>query len=62
MVKNHLPMQEPQDTRVPSLDWEDPLEWEMVTCSSIFAWKTPWTEGPGRLQSMWSQSQTRLSN
>ena len=37
--------------RVPSLGWEDPLEKEMATCSSILAWKTPWTEEPGGLQS-----------
>ena len=35
-----------------SLGWEDPLEQEMATCSSILAWKIPWTEKPGRLQSM----------
>ena len=34
------------------MGWEDPLEWEMATCSSIIAWKTPWTEEPDRLQSM----------
>ena len=39
---------------VPSLSWEDPLEWEMATCSSILAWKIPWREGPGWLQSMGS--------
>ena len=38
-----------------SLDGKDPLEQEMVTCSSILAWKIPWTERPGRLQSMESQ-------
>jgi len=48
-------MQEMQETRVQSLGWEDPLEEEMETHSSIFAWKIPWTEGPGRLQSMGSQ-------
>ena len=37
------------------LGWEDPLEKEMATHSSIFAWKIPWTEEPGRLQSMGSQ-------
>ena len=37
--------------RVQSLSWEDPLEKEMATCSSILAWKTPWTEEPGGLQS-----------
>ena len=35
--------------------WEDPLEKEMVTHSNIFAWKIPWTEEPGRLQSMGTQ-------
>ena len=38
-----------------SLDWEDPLEWEVATCSSILAWKIPWTEEPGGLQFIWSQ-------
>ena len=42
-------MQEMQDTQVQSLDQEDPLEDEMATHSSIFAWKIPWTEQPGRL-------------
>ena len=37
------------------LDWADPLEKEMATHSSILAWKTPWTEEPGGLQSMGSQ-------
>ena len=41
--------------RVPSLGWEDPLEKEMAAHSSILAWKIPWTEDPGRLQSMGSQ-------
>ena len=40
------------ETRVQSLDQEDPLEKEMATHSSILAWKIPWTEEPGRLQSM----------
>ena len=35
-----------------SLDWEDPLEKEMTTHSSILAWKIPWTEEPGGVQSM----------
>ena len=39
-------------TMVRSLGWEDPLEKEMVTHSSILAWKVPWTEEPGRLQFM----------
>ena len=41
----HLPMPE---TRVRSLGWEDPLEKEMATHSSILAWRIPWTEEPGR--------------
>ena len=44
-----------QETQVQSLDWEDLLEKEMATHSSILAWKIPWTEEPGRLQSMGSQ-------
>ena len=51
-----------QETWVQSLGWEDLLEKEMVTHSSILAWKIPWTEDPGRLQSMGPQSQTRLSD
>ena len=38
-----------------SLDWKDPLEKEMATHFSTFAWKIPWTQEPGRLQSMGSQ-------
>ena len=45
-----------QETWAPSLGWEDPLEQGMATHSSILAWKIPWTEEPGRLQSMGSQS------
>ena len=37
------------------LGWDDPLEKEMATHSSILAWRIPWTEEPGRLQSMGSQ-------
>ena len=44
-----------QETRVRSLGREDPLEKEMATHSSTFAWKIPWTEEPCRLQSMGSQ-------
>ena len=40
------------ETWVRSLSWEDPLEKEMATHSSTLAWKIPWTEEPGRLQSM----------
>ena len=48
----HLPMQE---MWVRSLDQEDPLEEEMATHSSIFAWEIPWTEEAGGLQPMESQ-------
>ena len=52
-----------QETRVQSLDREDPLEKEMATHSSIPAWEIPWTGKPGGLQSTGSQkSQTRLSD
>ena len=44
-----------QETRVQSLGWEDPLEKEMATHSSILSWKISWTEEPGGLQSMASQ-------
>ena len=44
-----------QETQVRSLDQEDPLEKEMTIHSSILAWKIPWTEEPGGLQSMVSQ-------
>ena len=49
----HLPTM--QETRVQYLGWEDPLEKEMAIHSSILAWKIPWTEEPGRLQSTESQ-------
>ena len=42
------------ETQIQSLGWEDPLEKEMATHSRILAWKTPWTEDPGGLQSMGS--------
>ena len=48
LVKNLPAMQE---TWVQSLGWEDPLERGMATHSSIFAWRIPWTEEPGGLQS-----------
>ena len=44
-----------QETQVRSLGWEDPLQDEMATHSSILAWEIPWTEEPGRLQSRESQ-------
>ena len=52
MVKNPPAMQE---TQVQSLSQEDPLEKEMATHSGILAWKIPWTEEPGGLQSIGSQ-------
>ena len=50
---NNLPVR--QETQIRSLGWEDPLEKGMATHSSILAWKIPWTEKLGRLQSMESQ-------
>ena len=44
-----------RETQVQSLGWEDPLEKEMAIHSRTIAWKIPWTEKPGRLQSMGSQ-------
>ena len=49
-MAKHLPTME--ETQAGSLGWEDPLEKEMAMPSSTLAWKTPWTEEPGRLQSM----------
>ena len=51
VVKNLLAMQETQEMQVPSLGPEDPLEEGMATHSSILAWRIPWTEEPGGLQS-----------
>ena len=60
MIKN-LPTV--QETQVQSLGQEDPLEKGMATRSSILAWRNPWIEEPGGLQSMGvTKSQTRLSN
>ena len=60
MVKNPPTRQE---VLVQSLGQKDPLEKEMATHSSVPAWKLPWIEKPGRLQSMGSQkSRTRLSD
>ena len=58
-LKRLLPMQE---TWVRSLGREDPLEKEMATHSGILAWRIPWTEELGRLQSTVSQSRTLLSD
>ena len=44
-----------QETQVRSMNWEDPVEKGMATHSSILAWRIPWTEEPGGLQSMGSQ-------
>jgi len=52
MVKNPLAMQETQKTQAQSLDQKDPLEEEMATHFSIFAWEIPRTEEPGQLRSM----------
>ena len=59
MVKNLPAMQEIQ---VQSLGREDPLEKGMAIHSRILAWRIPWTKEPGELQSMGSQSRTRLSD
>ena len=53
MVRNLPAMQE---TRVRFLSWEDPLEKEMATHAGTLAWKIPWTEEPGRLQTMGLQT------
>ena len=53
VVKN--PPASAEEPRVQSLGWEDPLEEEMANHSSIIAWKIPWTEEAGRLQSLGSQ-------
>ena len=59
MVKNPPAMQQ---TQVQSLGQEDPLEKGMATHSSVLTWGIPWMEEPGGLQSMGSQSRTRLGN
>ena len=51
---NNLPVM--QKTQIRSLGWEDPLEEEMATHSSILAWEIPWTEEPAQLQSMGSRT------
>ena len=62
-VKNPLAVQDTQEMQVPSPGWEDPLEEEMATHSSILAWKMLWTEKPGRLWSTGLQnSRTQLSD
>ena len=59
LVKNLLAMQE---TQVRSLRREDPPEEEMANHSSILAWKIPWTEEPGGLQSIGCKESEQLSN
>ena len=54
-VKNPPTMQRTQETQVRSFGCKDLLEKEMATHSRILAWRTPWTEKPGRLQSIGSQ-------
>ena len=51
-VKNPPAMQETQETWVQFLGWEDSLKEEIATHSNILAWRIPWTEEPGGLQSM----------
>ena len=60
VVKNLPVVQKTQEIRVCFLGWEDPLEEGMTTHSSILAWKIPWKDEPGELQSMGLQSQTQL--
>ena len=62
MVKSLPANVELQETWVQSLSREDPLEEEMATHFSVLAWKIPWTEEPGGLQSIGSQSQTQVSD
>ena len=52
-LKNLPAMQEPQETQVRSLGWEDPLNEGRATHSSILAWRIPWTEESGELYSPW---------
>ena len=54
-VNNPPAVQEMQETWVPFLAWENPLEDGLATHSSILAWRIPWTEEPGMLQSTGSQ-------
>ena len=59
MVKNAPTMQK---TRIRSLSWEDPLQKEMATHSSILAWRIPWTEEPGGAKQFMGSQRARLSN
>ena len=51
-IQNPSTVQKTQETQVQSLGWEDPLEEENATHSSTLAWRIPWTEEPGGLQSL----------
>ena len=62
MVKNLPVIQETQEMWVRSLGWEDPLEEEMATHSSILAWRILWTEEPDELLSMVTKSQAHPSD
>ena len=57
-VNSLLALHQTQETQVSSLGQEDPLQEGMVTHSSIIAWEIPWTEEPGRLQPLGSQSRS----
>ena len=61
MVKSLPAIQEPQERQVPSLGLEDSLEGDMAIHSSILAWRIPWTEDTGGLQSMGSKCLTQLA-
>ena len=62
-LRIHLPVQEMQETQVRSLGWEDSLEREMATHSSVLTWEIPTAEEPGGLQSIGLQkTQTQLSD
>ena len=50
-----------KETWVQSLGWENPLEKEMATCSSILVWEIPWIEEPGELQSLGSQKKLNIA-
>ena len=55
-------LQETQETQVQSLGWEDALEEEIATHSTVLAWEIPWTEELGRLQSLGTTERTYAQN
>ena len=61
MAVTRLPMQELQETWVPSLGQEDPLEEKMATHSSILAWRILQTEGPGGLYNPWGHKESDIT-